>query len=182
METKKRFFKTAFTVVTTLSILTSCGVNKFAVTNRYEADTTTLQPSEIPQVGFNQRRLIREAETWLGTPYQYAAAEKGVGADCSGLVMKVFEKIYNIKLPRNSAKQAEYCVTLESNDVRSGDLVFFATGEDKELISHVGIMLDNQHFLHASSSKGVVVSDILNPYYSRTFLRYGRISQLHTQN
>lgn len=125
-----------------------------------------------------EKKIINEAESWLGTPYKYAHAEKGSGADCSGMVMRVFLDAMNMKIPRNSAKQAEFCVRLKSKDVRPGDLVFFATGKDPAKVSHVGIMLDGVRFIHSSTSKGVVISHVNTPYYTRTFMMYGRLPQM----
>jgi len=124
--------------------------------------------------------IIEEACTWLGTPYKYAGVEKGKGTDCSGMVMKVYETITGEKIPRNSAKQAEYCTPLNASDVGAGDLVFFATGKDPERVSHVGIVIDNENFIHASASKGVVISQITAPYYRKTFRMFGRVP--HVQN
>ncbi len=88
------------------------------------------------------KKIVKEAYEWLGTPYGYGKAEKGVACDCSGMVMSVYEKVAGIKLPRNSAKQQEYCKKLKKKDVQVGDLCFFATGKDPDKVSHVGIMVD----------------------------------------
>lgn len=122
-----------------------------------------------------QKKIVEEAYTWLGTPYSYAKAEKGSGTDCSGMVMKVYEKVTGEKIPRNSAKQAEYCSDVNAEDVKIGDLIFFATGKDPNRVSHVGIIVDTEKFIHASSSKGVVVSDMTSAYYRRTFMKFGRV-------
>lgn len=111
----------------------------------------------------------------MGTPYAFGKAEKGVACDCSGLVYGVFEKVSGIKIPRISAKQKEFCKPLKKKDVREGDLCFFATGKDPDKISHVGIMVDDTNFIHSSSTKGVIVSDITQPYWVRTFKGYGRV-------
>lgn len=132
----------------------------------------------IGKLSKTQKELIKEAETWLGTPYKYAAQEKGRGTDCSGLVLMVFDKVLDEKLPRNSAKQAEYCQPLDASEVDCGDLIFFATGKDPERISHVGIVIDERTFIHASASKGVVVSDYTTPYYQRKFRMFGRVHKM----
>lgn len=123
----------------------------------------------------SNNKIVKEAYTWLGTPYGYGKAEKGVACDCSGMVMSVYQKVAGVKLPRNSAKQSEFCKSLKKKDVHPGDLCFFATGKDPDKISHVGIMVDDKNFIHSSTSKGVVVSDITQPYYVRTFKGYGRV-------
>lgn len=130
------------------------------------------------QLSDYQKKIVREAESWMGTPYQYAAADKGEGADCSGLVMKVFLELFDFKLPRNSAKQAEFCNDLKAEEVEPGDLVFFATGKDPNKVSHVGIMIDGDSFIHSSTTKGVCISSVSSPYYIRTFIKYGRVPQI----
>lgn len=125
-----------------------------------------------------RQKIAEESLTWLGTPYGYGHCEKGVATDCSGLVIAVYELITEIKLPRNSAEQAEYCNKLKERDVETGDLVFFATGKDKKKVSHVGIMLDGEKFIHASGSKGVIISEMTTPYYRRTLIKYGRVPDL----
>lgn len=122
-----------------------------------------------------RRKIVEEALKWKGTPYAYARAERGVATDCSGLVMTVYEKVAGIKLPRNSAQQRDFCNPVRSRDVKMGDLVFFATGKDPDKVSHVGIMVDDVNFVHASASKGVVVSNATASYYQRTFKGFGRV-------
>ncbi len=122
--------------------------------------------------------MLEEANTWLGTPYEYARADKGRGTDCSGMVMSVYLQALEIKLPRNSRKQAEFCKTIPREKAVAGDLVFFATGKDPSRISHVGMLVDKEQFIHASSSKGVVVSSLDSPYYSKRIICFGRVPAL----
>ncbi len=122
-----------------------------------------------------EKKIVEEALSWQGTPYKYAGSRKGKGTDCSGMVLSVYENVAGIKLPRNSRKQAEYCKKIRKGAVRPGDLVFFATGKDPSVISHVGIMVDDDRFVHASTKKGVIVSELSTPYYKRTFKMFGRV-------
>lgn len=125
----------------------------------------------------DQRALIKEAFEWLGTPYAYACDAKGKGTDCSGMTMRIYLDVLNVKLPRNSAKQAEACKEIKKEQLRPGDLVFFATGKDPKRISHVGIMISDREFIHASSSKGVQINSLESPYYTRTFIKAGRVER-----
>ena len=124
-----------------------------------------------------QKKLIEESLTWLGTPYKYGEDKKGKGTDCSGMILRIYEDILEIKLPRNSAKQAEVCKKIDKDKLKPGDLVFFATGKDSERISHVGMMLTTEEFIHASSSKGVVISNLFSPYYIRTYILGGKVDR-----
>lgn len=165
----------SFLSLVLIIILSSCSSLKGPVRSKQHYQINEhlqIHPGEINK---DRQKLIKEAESWLGTPYRHGEAVKGEGTDCSGLVFQIFLNALDIKLPRNSLKQAQYCSNLKSDEVIAGDLVFFATGSDSNLINHVGIMLDNENFIHASFSKGVVVSKMTNPYYIKRFIMYGRV-------
>lgn len=117
--------------------------------------------------------IVKSAFEWEGTPYAFGRQDKGVATDCSGMVMVVFEEVLGCKLPRNSAKQAEYCEEIKSSKVKPADLVFFITNNGDK-INHVGIMIDEEQFIHAST-KGVRVSSMASDYYKNHFVKYGRV-------
>lgn len=173
---RARSLKRTVLLLCTASIflLPSCS-HKGGTVRRHGKGSLEMRIPMPGNLSHTQRRLLAEAESWMGTPYRYAGQEKGKGTDCSGMVMAVYETVTGCKLPRNSAKQAEFCKNLKPRDVAPGDLVFFATGKDPDKVSHVGIMLDNDRFIHASTSKGVVVSNVSAPYYTRTFMMFGRV-------
>lgn len=122
-----------------------------------------------------QRKIVKEAKSWLGTPYAYAMSDKGTGTDCSGFVLRVFESSINYSLPRNSAKQAEFCEEIAPEKATTGDLLFFGTGSDPLKVSHVGILIDQDKFIHCSTSKGVVETPVTSPYFSQRLLKIGRL-------
>lgn len=169
-----RSFSAFLLIVTIMLTAVSCRSHKPEKGSDKDKEQTVMADVKKNDKKGN-RKVVEEARTWLGTPYGYAMAEKGVGTDCSGMVMLVYQESANCKLPRNSARQAEFCNRIESEDVMPGDLVFFATGKDPERISHVGIMLDDVNFIHASTKKGVVISKVNTPYYMRTFKMFGRV-------
>ena len=124
----------------------------------------------------DNKKLYKELKRWLGTPYVYAAHACGEGTDCSGMVMEVYLKVYDIKVHRNSAKMLEQnCQPIDLDDLREGDLVFFVTGGD-ERVSHVGIYLKDHKFVHASSSRGVCVDDLRQNYYATHFHTAARVN------
>ena len=119
--------------------------------------------------------LFDELSDWLGVPYKYGGNTKK-GVDCSGLVVRVFEKIYDKKLYRSSAMiMDKNCKSVSKKELRTGDLVFFATGGNRRKINHVGIYLKDGKFIHSSSSRGVIISDINESYYERTYVDSGRV-------
>ena len=124
----------------------------------------------------DNRKLYKELKRWLGTPYLYGGHTCGEGTDCSGMVMEVYQEVYGIRLHRNSAKMLERnCSIIDLDDLREGDLVFFCTSTDG-LVSHVGIYLKENKFVHASSSRGVCVDDLRQNYYASHFHAAARVN------
>lgn len=178
MKFSVRNYQLLIMVLAMLILLPACSSYKRAVRDRHAKTQVSKSDKEIEKrvekhlKGY-EKKIIEEAFKWEGTPYVYGRDEKGVATDCSGMVMRVFEKAIDCKIPRNSAKQAEFCDKVSKNKVRPGDLVFFITnGGDK--INHVGIMIDDEQFIHASS-KGVRVSSLESSYYKKHFKRFGRV-------
>lgn len=123
----------------------------------------------------DNKKLYKELKRWLGTPYAYGAHTCGEGTDCSGMVMEVYLTVYNIKVHRNSAKMLEEnCRVIDLKDLNEGDLVFFCTNGDGR-VSHVGIYLKDNKFVHASSSRGVTVDDLRQDYYATHFHAAARV-------
>lgn len=124
----------------------------------------------------DNKKLYKELKKWLGTPYAYAQHTCGEGTDCSGMVMEVFQEVYGIKVHRNSAKMLEQnCREIDLDDLREGDLLFFCTNDDGR-VSHVGIYLKDNKFVHASSSRGVCVDDLRQNYYATHFHAAARVT------
>jgi len=124
-----------------------------------------------PAIDYTRRTVLVEAERWLGTPYSFGGTSQS-GVDCSGFVCNVFEKIH-LQLPRNSAAQAEVGVGIDPSDILPGDLVFFNTTGSG--VSHVGIMINSDQFIHASTSMGVMVSSLSDGYYRDRMLFIRRV-------
>lgn len=110
--------------------------------------------------------------TWLGTPYRFAGSgERGI--DCSGFVNVLYDRVYGKRLgARNSAEIYNSISKLDKSELREGDLVFFKIYRHR--VSHVGLYLGNNKFVHASTSRGVIISDLDEPYYRRYFAGAGR--------
>lgn len=119
--------------------------------------------------------LYAEASLWLGVPYRYGGTTKS-GTDCSGLTFRIYKKVYKKTLPRSTNDLEKKGVKkISKNELRPGDLVFFATSNNKNKITHVGIYLKDNKFIHASTSRGVVVNDLDENYYKRTWKKAGRV-------
>lgn len=119
------------------------------------------------------QRLVSEARKWLGVPYSYGGNSRK-GVDCSGMVVAVYRDAASLKLPRSSADQHRYCRDISRKDLEAGDLVFFK-GSSKGKVSHVGIYIGDNKMIHASSSRGVIVSDLAEKYYISHYHASGRV-------
>ena len=162
--------KTSLLILLLSYILSSCSSTKSVVESKdYEAIIDN-KPKETK----SEKKLIKEVKKWIGTKYEYGGHSKK-GTDCSGFVMEVFLEVYDIKLPRTSKDQHAFCKRIKKSNLKIGDLVFFATTKNKKQVSHVGIYIGNDEFIHASSSKGVVISRLSQGYYVRNYYSSGRI-------
>ena len=120
--------------------------------------------------------LYETVARWLHTPYKYGGNTRK-GVDCSGLVCNVYKSVYHKTLQRRSIDiYQKNCSKISKRDLCEGDLVFFATGKNKGKINHVGIYLKKNKFIHASSSKGVIVSSLNDAYYRKTYYSSGRVN------
>lgn len=158
-------------------IACSCSSRKSVINNRDYSPEISMKSSFSEGGNIKATvasKIVEDACNWIGVPYKYGGNNRQEGVDCSGLVVQVFLNS-GVKLPRNSAAQYEFCNKIDSKDVKTGDLVFFATGEEGEKISHVGIVIDKDHFIHSSSRKGVCVSNLNSQYYQKTFKGFGRV-------
>ncbi|MCF0191544.1 MAG: C40 family peptidase [Marinilabiliaceae bacterium] len=124
----------------------------------------------------DNQKLYATVAGWIGTPYKYGGASKS-GVDCSGFVYSVYKEVYGKSLSRqSSAILANNCTSISKSKLREGDLVFFRTdGKKSSTPNHVGIYLKNGKFVHASTSNGVVVNDLGQNYYVKSFLTGGRV-------
>ncbi len=126
-----------------------------------------LLDTEVEQI--QNVNLYAGIDSWLGTRYRLGGTTKN-GIDCSALVQIMYVTQYGINLPRTAREQYDVTRRISRTDLKEGDLVFFNTQGG---VSHVGIYLQNNKFLHASSG-GVTVSDIFESYWERRFIGVGR--------
>jgi lipoprotein Spr len=119
--------------------------------------------------------LLQEIDDWFGAPYRYGGNTKG-GIDCSAFSQTVMHDVYNQTLPRTAQEQFDSRMIIGKADLREGDLVFFHTSGRKNDITHVGVYLANNKFIHASLSGGISIADLNDPYWKPRFRGAGRHS------
>jgi cell wall-associated NlpC family hydrolase len=115
--------------------------------------------------------LLNAMEKWMGTRYCYGCTGKR-GIDCSAFTRAVVGEVWNLPLERTARAQYAASQRISKEELNEGDLVFFNT---RGGISHVGIYLRNNKFMHASSSSGVMISDLNDTYWAGRYRGAGRV-------
>lgn len=115
--------------------------------------------------------LLSMIDDWWKTRYRYGGTTKK-GIDCSALTGLLLRSVYAVDVPRTARMQYADCEKIDRENLKEGDLVFFNTTGG---VSHVGLYLANDYFVHASSSNGVTISNLNEAYFSARFLGGGRV-------
>jgi cell wall-associated NlpC family hydrolase len=116
-------------------------------------------------------KLYEAVENWWATRYCYGGTTKR-GIDCSALTGALVNEGFGITLPRTARAQYAECQKISRDNLTEGDLVFFNTTGG---VSHVGLYLGNNCFVHASVHAGVTISSLNDSYYSKKFIGGGRV-------
>lgn len=127
---------------------------------------------DVKEKELDNEKLYRFIDSWMGVPHRSGGMDKK-GVDCSGFTTILEKEIYNRAVPRTAKSMAESVKRKYEDDLKEGDLVFFDFQGQK--FSHVGVYLHNNKFVHASTSKGVIISDLKDPWYYKYFSRAGSI-------
>jgi len=117
-------------------------------------------------------RLYEFVDDWMGTPYKFGGQDRD-GIDCSGLAQLLEQQVFNISIPRSTGEQIGVIKRKYEEELTEGDLVFF--DYDGRKFSHVGIYLQNGYYVHASASKGVMITKLHDPYTYKYFSRCGSV-------
>jgi hypothetical protein len=132
---------------------------------------------DVPVEALSNLKLFAFIDDWFGTPYHFGGSSKD-GIDCSAFTGSLMTTVFGIGLPRMAKEQYNVCEHVQKNNLAEGDLVFFHT--TRKGISHVGVYLGNNKFVHASLNYGVTISDLTDAYYARAFRGGGRVRQIDT--
>ena len=124
-----------------------------------------LRSLQTPPPTVVRQALLEQHQRWAGTPYRIGGTtERGI--DCSALVRNVFRDTFDVELPRSTYDQVHEGRPIDRQELQAGDLVFF---RPPGRYNHVGIYVGNGYFLHASTSKGVIISSLDNSYWQRYY-------------
>jgi murein DD-endopeptidase / murein LD-carboxypeptidase len=151
--------------------------------NRNQKEPVTQDPDNLVKDYFGQimgvalsatsnLKLYQFVYDWIGTPYRLGGTSKQ-GIDCSGFAYQLYSKVFNTVIGNNSRNIYSMVNPVNKDELDEGDLVFFKIGSRS--ITHMGVYMGNNKFAHASSSKGVMISDLNEPYWKRYYYQGGRM-------
>ena len=167
-----QFMKFYF-LITLVLVISSCGTTH--KTTNISSENIKKKYSRLLGVSekeITNAKLYSFIDDWYGVPYKYGGKNKE-GIDCSGFASKLYKEVFGKEISGTAASICKQCVKISKEKLREGDLVFFKI-ETKE-ISHVGVYLKNNKFVHATTKAGVMIDDLNEKYYSNYFETAGRL-------
>ena len=149
------------------------GANRnFSMENINEMQLKYAVMLDVPVEELTNIVLLKNIEYWWGTKYCMGGSNETC-TDCSGFSMNIMRDVYAVNIPRTAQEQYDNCEHIKTRELQQGDLVFFKTSKGR--ISHVGIYVANNKFVHASVSSGVMISDLNEEYWKQRYKGAGRV-------
>ena len=166
--------KNSVILIVGLVILSGCGTSKKTVVRNNDNHIVNKYAEilRVPKSDVKNVKLYSFIDNWYGVKYRYGGLSKS-GVDCSGFCNVLYNQVYNKQIQRTTSQLSKEINKTNKNSLKEGDLVFFHISKKKN--SHVGIYLKNNRFVHASSSKGVIISSLENPYYKKAYSKGGKL-------
>lgn len=177
MQSVKRIYLAITLILGSLSLkandVVTCTMEALALEHqvKYEDVISFISHEKIDLESIAFPDVYVMAYSWLNTPYRYGGDSKN-GIDCSRFIMKLYHEALGLPAAGSSRQIFEQGTTIDKSQLKEGDLVFFRTRGNS--ISHVGLYLQDGKFVHSSTSKGVIISSLDEPYWKKTYYRSAR--------
>ncbi len=160
--------------------IASCGPSKNISSTKEKENTSSsskiktkyAQLLDVNENKIDNLPLFTFINEWYGVKYKYGGKTKK-GIDCSAFTSVLYHDVYKKQLDGTAASIFYQCKNLSKNNLTEGDLVFFKIENDN--INHIGIYLQNNKFVHASTKKGIMIDDLDEAYYKKYFFKAGRL-------
>jgi cell wall-associated NlpC family hydrolase len=157
-------------IVSTIVLLFSCSQKQHKHEILYDHKKTISQSNKLDTNPI-KKIILKEFYEWEGTPHKMGGNSKN-GIDCSGFAHYIYTKLFNIRVPRTTKQFFTTGIKIDKSQLKPGDLVAF---NPHSYPRHVGIYIGNNQFIHASTTKGVMMSDLSNPYWKKYYIMSRRI-------
>ena len=186
-----RYLRLHFFCLILLVLATSCKSKKAVAANHpVKQKTETPEKPTTKAIAVEEKRENKSEELktvtknisdktlanfigdWYGTTYKYGGADKH-GIDCSHFAARLYADVYRKTISGSASSIEPETITVKANEIQEGDLVFFKIEQSK--VSHVGVYVGDNKFVHASTKRGVIISDLNEPYYKKYFYKAGKL-------
>jgi cell wall-associated NlpC family hydrolase len=127
----------------------------------------------VSEKDISNLKLYYFIDEWMGVPYKYGGNDKS-GIDCSGFTGLLYREVYNKNISGPTSSLINITNIIDESELKEGDMVFFHI-EKKGKVSHVGVYLQNNKFVHATTKKGVMINDLSENYYKQHYFKSGRV-------
>lgn len=168
-------------ILSLLFFVTSCRHHKETSNVKTPPATTSASATKIKIVAeklaisekdVKAKKLYSFISEWYGTPYKYGGCGKD-GVDCSCFTGTLYYKVYGKIIARSSSQLYKESDHIKMKNLEEGDLVFLKIGSKD--VSHVGVYLKDDKFVHASTKKGVMISSLQEQFFKDTYYGAGRL-------
>lgn len=167
------YWITLLSVVEASVLFSSCGTNRSTTSSSHKTiEEKYAHLLGVSKTNISDKKLYAFIDEWYGVKYKYGGKDKR-GVDCSGFTSVLFKEVYGKSVSGSSASIYNQCQKISKKNLEEGDLVFFKI-ESKD-ISHIGIYLQNNKFVHATTKAGVMIDDLDEDYYRKYFESAGRL-------
>ena len=150
-------------------------ITSFRIDPANQADLAEAAATSELRRGNMADQLINTAMRFLGVPYRSGQSSPS-GFDCSGFMQYIFRKAFAVNLPRTSAEQANVGVAVNRSQLQPGDMVFFRTAGSR--ISHVGMYIGNDRFIHAPrTGRDIEITSMNGNYWKSRYITARRVDR-----
>jgi len=153
-----------------IAVLFSCSQKQYKI-KIIDDNKQTISTSKTPDENTIKNIILKEFKKWEGTPHKMGGNNKK-GIDCSGFTHYMYTELFNVRVPRTTKQFFTAGIKINKSQLKPGDLVAF---KPPSYPRHVGIYIGNNKFIHASTTKGVMMSDLDNPYWKKYYVMSRRI-------
>lgn len=174
-------FNLFFGCVVFVFLISSCHHHKEVSNPKNNTTTSTVSSSKtkivaeklgVTEKDVKNKKLYSFISEWYGTPYRYGGCGKD-GVDCSCFTGTLYYRVYGKIIARSSSQLYKESDHIKTKNLEEGDLVFFKIGSKD--VSHVGVYLKDDKFVHASTKKGVMISSLQEQFFKDTYYGAGRV-------